>query len=429
MIDSDDFFKTYELNLFTGIMCSSHQSLTYKIRHKFEDKAYTLKTTICESKDEMIDHVNLAKTIMKYPHDNIIKTYNYFTELTINNEYTVNTIMEDTKGNLIDEIVQRRRKNQQYTLSEALKMVKDLLTPLAKLQTHKVSHCNLRPTNILITENCKDKSIDYKLLDLSKEANFDKYDEIDLNSASKDRFIYIKTKDNSNIEVNLKHVANFCILDLKKFVFPKICEEKNIRLIFNGRLLNENETITGLNFDSGAFVHAFISDKVEKRERTVTNASNNEVQNQANSIRGFERLKDVGIPQEDIILQKFAFHSHFVMVQRDPQIEFNNLVNREEEWYGMNIEKITSVDTNINWFRNYDFNDEADPERRLPKVGCFWLLLCFFVGFFLTLAIFPFVFARKVSIRIKEALIIGLIFKMFYICLVYVIIKELRFIV
>ena len=254
-------------------------------------------------------------------------------------------------------------------------------------------------------------------------------DEIDLNSASKDRFIYIKTKDNSNIEVNLKHVANFCILDLKKFVFPKICEEKNIRLIFNGRLLNENETITGLNFDSGAFVHAFISDKVEKRERTVTNASNNEVQNQANSIRGFERLKDVGIPQEDIILQKFAFHSHFVMVQRDPQIEFNNLVNREEEWYGMNIEKITSVDTNINWFRNYDFNDEADPERRLPKVGCFWLLLCFFVGFFLTLAIFPFVFARKVSIRIKEALIIGLIFKMFYICLVYVIIKELRFIV
>ena len=104
------------------------------------------------------------------------------------------------------------------------------------------------------------------LKDEHSETRYKDNEEIDLNSASKDRFFYIKTKDNSNIEVNVKHVTNFCILDLKKFVFPKICEEKNIRLIFNGRLVNDNEMITSLNLDSGAFIHAFISDKVEKRE-------------------------------------------------------------------------------------------------------------------------------------------------------------------
>lgn len=254
-------------------------------------------------------------------------------------------------------------------------------------------------------------------------------EEIDLNSASKDRFFFIKTKDNSNIEVNLKNVASFCVAELKKFVFPKIFEEKNIRLIFNGRLLNENESVANLNLESGAFIHAFISDKVEKRERTITNVSNNEVQNQNITIRGFERLKDVGISQEDIILQKFAFHAHFVMVQKDTQIEFNNLVNREEEWYAMNIEKITNMDTNISWFRNHDFNEESDPERLKPNSSCLMLFLCFIFGFFCTIGIVPFLFARRFKVKVKEAMVIGLISKMFYICLLYLVIKELRFII
>ena len=267
------------------------------------------------------------------------------------------------------------------------------------------------------------------LKDEHSDNRFKDNEEINLNSASKDRFIYIKTKDNSNIEVNLVLVANYSIFELKKFVFPKLSEEKNIRLIYNGRLLNDNESILNLNFDTGAFVHAFISDKVEKRERTITNVSNNDVMNNANAVRGFERLKDLGIPQEDIILQKFAFHSHYVVIQKDPQIEFNNLINREEEWYAMNIEKLANTETNVTWFKNYDFYEEADPERIKVNYRCFWLFLAILIGFFANIAILPILFARKVSVQIKESLLIGLILKMFYICIVYLLIKELKFII
>lgn len=259
------------------------------------------------------------------------------------------------------------------------------------------------------------------------ESNIKDNDEIDLNSASKDRFIFIKTKDNSNIEVNMKTVSNFTILELKKFVFPKLFEEKNIRFIWNGKMLTDNEKLDSINLESGAFIHAFISDKIEKRERTITNMSNNELQNAANSIRGFERLKDLGIPPEDVILQKFAFHSHFVMIQKNTQTDFTSLVNREEEWYAMNIEKLANMETNSVWFKNYDFYGEADPENGKNNIRFFWLLLGFIVGFFLTLAILPLLFVTRINFKIKEALIIGLISKMFYICSLYLILKEIRF--
>ena len=185
MIDSEYFVNTYELNIFSGIIRASNDSAIYKIKHKFEDLLYILQTTLCKTKEELLDKVNVVKTIMKYPHDNIIKTYHYFTEQTINDGHTINIIMENTKGNLLDEILERKRKNQPYTFKEALKMMKDLIPPLAKLQSHKVSHRNLKPANILIRENLKDsdhKTHDYKLSDLSKEVNIDKYDEVDLNS-------------------------------------------------------------------------------------------------------------------------------------------------------------------------------------------------------------------------------------------------------
>ena len=246
---------------------------------------------------------------------------------------------------------------------------------------------------------------------------------------SKDKFIYIKTKDNSNIEVNLLIISSFTILELKKFVFPKVFEEKNIRLIFNGRMLNDVETIANLNFDSGTFIHAFISEKVEKREKTITNVTNNDFQNNVNTIRGFERLKDLGILQEDIILQKFAFHSHFVVIQKEPQIEFNNLVNREDEWYAMNIEKLGNPETNVNWFRSFDFNEEANPEKIKGKVSCFWIILAFVLGFFAMIAVFPLLFVKRIKVKIKEAMLIGLLSKMFYICLIYIVIRELKFVI
>lgn len=334
------------------------------------------------------ERIPLTKEFFNFSHSNIFNTINYNLKGVFNVTNNVASTIFSSQRNELHEL------QEKYFLNESTSNLNN--------QILKEDH-----SEIVFKDN----------------------EVINLNSISKDKVFFIKTKDNSNIEVNLAKISAFTILELKKYVFPKIFEEKNIRLIFNGRILNDSELITVLNFDAGAYIHAFISEKLEKQEKTVTNISNNEAQNAANSIRGFERIKDIGIPSENVILQKFAFHAHFILTQKESQIEFTNLVNREDEWFAMNIEQLGNLETNTVWFKAYDFNKESDPEKIKNNLCIFRLLLAFSFGFFAMILIFPFIFARRINTKVKEAMLIGLISKMFYICLVYLIIKEMRFII
>lgn len=233
--------------------------------------------------------------------------------------------------------------------------------------------------------------------------------------------IFIKTKDNVNIELRLDDIATFSILDMKKKAFPTLFSEKNIRIIYKGRLLNDTESIMTLGFESGSFLHAFISEKIDPQERTATIPDYNQ---NANQSRGFDRLKDLGVPTEDIILQKIAFHANFVVSSKVEEIDFNCLVNREEDWFAINIEKIRTE----NWFSKFPFYANNNPERKekIKDVNGWILFLMVIMGFLLMVLILPLLYFKKINGKIKEAWVIGLVLKILYVSGCMFIFNEVR---
>ena len=62
------------------------------------------------------------------------------------------------------------------------------------------------------------------------------------------KIFFIRTKDNVDLKVNLDIVYHFTMLELKKYSFPIFFDEnKNIRLIFRGKLLQDNEIVSKSN--------------------------------------------------------------------------------------------------------------------------------------------------------------------------------------
>lgn len=260
---------------------------------------------------------------------------------------------------------------------------------------------------------------------LENESTSKRSKDLDETSSSKiENFLYIKTKDNQNIPVNLSLVQKLKVSELKKSTFPFIVDDKNIRLIYRGRLLDENEIVESLEFHNGEFIHAFISDKIDPLERSITNQDNTSY---VPNLRGFDRLKDFAVFQEDIIFKKVAFHSHYVFIAKNNETDFSSLVNREEEWFALNVENVAKE----GWFIDYNFYKELDEEIKKKDKGIenFFYFVIIFLAFLTSVFGLPFVIVKKINNKIKEALIVGMIFKIIYICVFMIIFKEIRLII
>lgn len=99
--------------------------------------------------------------------------------------------------------------------------------------------------------------------------------------------IYIKFKDNSQKEVNIRNILNEKVAELLKIAFPEDFNDENkvIRLIYQGRLLKKEETIIATKIEKGSFIHGVISEKIqpleiEKNEETKNNNNSNENNNE-----------------------------------------------------------------------------------------------------------------------------------------------------
>lgn len=127
-----------------------------------------------------------------------------------------------------------------------------------------------------------------------------------LETPERDAF-YIKTSDNQDKEIMFQTVNEMTILELKKFAFPKAFDEnKNIRLIFQGRQLGDAETVGNLKIKPGGFMHAFISEKVERKKTNTVPTQMNTDMRAGERIRGFERLRELGVTSSDIVLQRLS---------------------------------------------------------------------------------------------------------------------------
>ena len=101
-------------------------------------------------------------------------------------------------------------------------------------------------------------------------------------------------------------------------------------------------------------------------------------------------------------------------------------MNREEDWFAINIEKIKTE----NWFAKFPFYDDHDPEskERIKDVNGWILLLMVMVGFFLMVLILPVLYFKKINGKIKEAWVVGFVLKILYVSICMFIFNEIRII-
>lgn len=104
------------------------------------------------------------------------------------------------------------------------------------------------------------------------------------------------------------------------------------------------------------------------------------------------------------------------MIEPEINLELENLINREEEWFTLNLDRL-SMEGGIDWFDKQNFLEE-------PKTsGIFqWIqfLVGFATGFFLFFfCLFVLNFKKGSEWKYKEGTLLGFICKMIYITIFF----------
>eukprot|EP01119_Soliformovum_irregulare_P009431 TRINITY_DN22740_c0_g1_i1.p1 TRINITY_DN22740_c0_g1~~TRINITY_DN22740_c0_g1_i1.p1 ORF type:complete len:240 (-),score=11.12 TRINITY_DN22740_c0_g1_i1:21-740(-) len=135
----------------------------------------------------------------------------------------------------------------------------------------------------------------------------------------------------STTSLNLKALQSHSIETIKAQIRQELgVPNKIIRLIWRGRLLEDNVRLSDLHVSNAATFHCSISDAVDV----------NPVRERSNSheIVGFERLRGLGFTDDDIQQVRLQFHAHrmansgFLNTNNDARY----LQQLEEEWMSEN---------------------------------------------------------------------------------------------
>ncbi len=112
-----------------------------------------LSPELFANEDMQLKFIQEAKTIAKLDHPNIIKIYNI--EFL---EKNVFLIMEYVKGNTLSKILSSKRI---LTVSRALKILSPLANALAYAHSKGIIHLDIKPSNIMITDENVLKLMDF----------------------------------------------------------------------------------------------------------------------------------------------------------------------------------------------------------------------------------------------------------------------------
>lgn len=238
--------------------------------------------------------------------------------------------------------------------------------------------------------------------------------------------IFIRTNNDLDFNLPFDSLSGIKVLDLKMRFFSGIdFSTKNINLIFQGRILKDDELILKIGIKENNYLNAFITEKKLKNNIEIKSVSINEIPIEENNnlnvrpsnFMGFDRLQDLGFDQYEIIKQKYRFHLDFILNENEKELELDKFKAREEEWIIKNIEEIT---INKNHFQNERFFKKEINSTNEKYFNYFYFYLGIILGFFFNIGIiFLAVFIKQMGYHLRNGVFLGNIIKMCYVSIFF----------
>jgi hypothetical protein len=123
---------------------------------------YALKKIIAQSIEKVSEFVKEFELVNICQHPNILKIYGLNVNLLEHSTYSIQVLMEKAERDWDKEINIRSQYELYYTEKELLNIIYQLITTLSLLQKYHITHRDIKPQNILVSNG------NYKLCDFGE---------------------------------------------------------------------------------------------------------------------------------------------------------------------------------------------------------------------------------------------------------------------
>jgi len=223
-----------------------------------------------------------------------------------------------------------------------------------------------------------------------------------MEEAEKEKPLCIQIKKNTSptpIPLDLTKYMDCKIEDLTKDIcLAEIEANKQIRMIYQGRQLKDDENVRDIKFKPETVMHIFISDPVQK-DMNITTISAELFEPER---KGFDKFRPLDLMEEEIIMFRGKFHSKYILLAEKNMINENELYKQEEDWLRCNEELLVDADTIRQTMKNYAEEDEEGEGTIFSFMMGFTLGIIFNIFFLLLL-----IFTKLRSSRFMKGAYIG----------------------
>jgi hypothetical protein len=224
---------------------------------------------------------------------------------------------------------------------------------------------------------------------------------VDLNAP-----INISIKKNTTTEtttLDLRHYQHYTMEEFKRVICPEeLKQEKQIRIIYQGKLIKPEDHIRDIKFKDGTYIQLFISNPLP-----VTPEGNNTTAVSAELFeperRGFDKFRPLDIMDEEIIMFRAKFHSKYIVLAEKNLINENELYKQEDDWLYVNEQFLRDKDSVRHTVRTYGEDEEPNKGNILD------FLIGLVIGVFINLFLIPYlVYYPEKSTQFQRGVFLGI---------------------
>jgi Ubiquitin family/DUF2407 C-terminal domain len=217
----------------------------------------------------------------------------------------------------------------------------------------------------------------------------------------------ISIKKNTTTEtktIDLRHYQNYTMEEFKRVICPEeLKQEKQIRIIYQGKLIKPEDHIRDIKFKDGTFLHLFISTPLPAApEGSNTTAISAELFEPER--RGFDKFRPLDIMDEEIIMFRAKFHSKYIILADKNLVNENELYKQEDDWLRVNEQFLRDKDSVRHTVRTYGEDEEPNKGNILD------FLIGLVLGIIANLFLLPFlVYSRERSTQFHRGILFGIL--------------------